>query len=329
VLSFILNLSLALSPSEIYKKAGPSVVLFLCAENGSKTGSEGTGSIISADGKIITNAHVVINEETGKPYQRIFVYLKPDKVTGDNSRDLVHRFKAHVLKANPADALDLAIVQLDEGPKSLKALAFADPDEVQIGDDVVAIGHPEQGGLWTLTKGTVSTVIANYDRVEGKDVFQTDASINRGNSGGPLLDQNGRMIGVNSLIARVGSGGVAITGVNYSLKSDVALRWLNNNGMRVAYAQAPATPVAQAERVAPKVSPVAAAKEAPPEKPVAEIVTGKKLEPAKIKPKILTPVKPVKLDDLREQQMQELEDLMEEMKGKLHGNRGATKSELW
>jgi len=315
VLSFVLSLSLALSPSDIYKKAGSSVVLLLCAESGSKTGSEGTGSIISADGKIITNAHVVINEQTGKPYPRIFAYLKPDKISGDNSRDLVNRYKAHVVKFNSANALDLAIVQLEDAPASLHVLSFADPDAVQIGDDVVAIGHPEQGGLWTLTKGTVSTVIVNYDSIEGKNVFQTDASINRGNSGGPLLDENGHMIGINSLIARVGSGGVAITGVNYSLKSDVALHWLNNNGMHMAYAQMPAAPV----------------KVAPSEKvqPVHEIVTGKKLDSSKIMPKILTPAKPLKLNILREQQMRELEDLMDEMKGKMHGGGAGTKTELW
>jgi serine protease Do len=104
---------------------------------------------------------------------------------------------------------------------------------------VAAIGHPEQGGMWTLTTGIVSTVIANLGNVKGKKGFQTDTSINRGNSGGPMLDAAGNIIGVNTLMSRKAADGLAITGVNYAVRSDVAKRWLEQKaGLLMAYSGA-------------------------------------------------------------------------------------------
>ncbi|MEM6531442.1 MAG: trypsin-like peptidase domain-containing protein [Myxococcota bacterium] len=261
----------AFSPKEVYRDASPGVVLVLGADKGG-AGSGGTGSIISADGKVITNAHVVINDKTGQPYSQLFIFLKPAKITGDNKRDLVNRYKARVLNYSPAKSLDLALLQIENPPPNMRVIAFADPDKVEIGDEVAAIGHPEGGGTWTLTTGTVSTMIANYGRVEGKHVFQTEASVNRGNSGGPLLDAEGNMIGINTMIARKGAGGIAITDVNFSLKSSVAVKWLAGNaGMGLAYAPKKAknvvvalAPAPAPEAAEPRVKPV----EAPP--PVAK-----------------------------------------------------------
>src|SRR6185436_11955088 len=95
---------------------------------------------------------------------------------------------------SPKKELDLAPLQLEDAHAKMPTIAFADPHLVEVGEEVVAIGHPEGGGLWTLTTGTVSTVIANFEGVKGKDVFQTEASVNRGNSGGPLLDENANMV---------------------------------------------------------------------------------------------------------------------------------------
>ena len=224
----------ALAPKEVYKRVGPAVVLILGSDDG-KSGSGGTGSIVTPEGKVITNAHVVLNERN-QPFKILYVFLKPPKLTGDNSKDLANRYKARVLAASPAEELDLALIQIESPPPNLPTMTFGNPDEVEVGDEAIAIGHPEQGGLWTLTTGTVSTVISNFNRVQGKDVFQTEASVNRGNSGGPLLDENGAMIGINTMIARQGAGGVAITGVNFSLKSSVAVKWLAGQGMGLAYA---------------------------------------------------------------------------------------------
>ena len=336
-------------------KAGPAVVLLLGSDDG-KAGSGGTGSIVTSEGKVITNAHVVISEATNQPYKILYVFLKPPKITGDNSKDLSSRFKARVLAWSAADQLDLAVLQIENPPANLSTIAFADPEKVEIGDEVVAIGHPEQGGLWTLTTGTVSTMISNFNRVKGKNVFQTEASVNRGNSGGPLLDMQGNMVGINTMIARQGAGGLAITGVNFSLKSSVAVSWMAGQGMGLAYApkedeqmvvavapqpDRPATVGAQAaptEVAAVKEAPPATIVviEAPPAQPVAvrdagvnlgkekqkeKLTAGKPLDPKKT-PQYHTEKRAYSLDDLRKQQMKEMEDMMDEMGGKVRRKSG-------
>jgi serine protease Do len=364
--------SWAQTAKAVYKKSGPGVVLILGSDDG-KAGSGGTGSIITGEGKVITNAHVVINDKNNKPYRILYVFLKPPKITGDNSRDLANRYKARVLTWSPAKELDLAIMQIEKAPAGLPTIAFADPDKVEIGDEVVAIGHPEQGGLWTLTTGTISTMIANFSRVKGKNVFQTEASVNRGNSGGPLLDMEGNMVGINTMIARQGAGGVAITDVNFSLKSSVAVKWLAGQGMGLAYApkgkapvvamapvpDKPATvgAVAQVRTTSPaakydvKVAPVRTAPpativiaEKPPAKPEMvrsegvnlgtqkqkqKVVAGKPLDPKKAKPKYHTEKRAYSIDELRRQQMKELEDMMDDMRGKVREKKSGRGMGLW
>lgn len=296
---------LGMTPKEIYKSAGPGVVLIL-GSNGGKSGSGGTGSIIHESGYVITNAHVVIGAD-GKPLSTLYVYLKPPKLTGDNQKDLVNRYRATVLDFSPASNLDLALLKLDKAPKGLPVIDFADPEKVDIGDYVTAIGHPEQAGLWTLTTGTVSTLIANFTGVKGKHVFQTEASINRGNSGGPLLNEAGEMIGINTSISRKAADGVAITDVNFALKSSVAVEWLNGIGHSVSYGTT--TVVAE---VSPKVATKPSAKPAMAK----ETVVGKRLDAAKARKnqKVMTPKRPYSLKDLRRKQIKELENLMDEMR---------------
>jgi serine protease Do len=354
----------ALTPKDIYKKASPSVVLVLGSDGGS-TGSGGTGSIVTSGGRVITNAHVVISDKTGRPYERLYVYTKPSKLTGDSQKDLSQRYVARVLSYSAKEDLDLALLQMEGVASSLPVMPVGDSENVEMGEEVVAIGHPEQGGLWTLTTGSVSSVIQNYARVKGKDVFQTEASFNRGNSGGPLLDSRGWMIGVNTMIARKASDGVAITDVNFSLKSRVVSSWLAGQGVALAFAQeaasggvavavvapavsAPASAVPSVSAAVPSVSaavpsvsaavvpvqqpapasaqqpavvvqvPVAPAVVATPSLSKAEeVVTGRKLDVSKIKPRIVTPKKPYNLDTLRGRQMREMEEMMEEMRGRV------------
>ena len=103
-----------------------------------------------------------------------------------------------------------------------------------VGDPVLAIGHPESGGLWSLTSGRIGSIIKNQSGIKGKHVFQTETSLNRGNSGGPLLDGNGDMVGVNTNISRRSSDGLAITGINFAVQSNVLRDWLRVGGISLA-----------------------------------------------------------------------------------------------
>lgn len=220
-----------LEPRQIYKTYGKGVVLVF-ATDGSAQGSAGTGSIITPDGQIITNAHVVSKD--GRPYKKLYVYLKPDKLQGSMKADLKHRFSATLVDVN--EKLDLALLRIVDPPKDLTSIQFVNPDDVEIGEPVIAIGHPETGGLWTLTTGSISSVIADFQGVTGKNVFQTEASVNRGNSGGPLLNAYGHMVGINTCISRKAADGLAITDINFSLKSSVAVEWLAQRKlMNLAY----------------------------------------------------------------------------------------------
>src|SRR4026209_2808104 len=127
--------------------------------------------------------------------------------------------------------LDLALLKLDSVTAPLPVVDVNESGLVRIGDRVVAIGHPEQGGLWTLTTGVISAEVDNFNGVKGKHVFQTETGLNRGNSGGPLLDSDGHMIAVNTAIARVAPDGLPITSISFSLKSSVAAQWLRGQGL--------------------------------------------------------------------------------------------------
>ena len=225
----------ALNPKEIYQKASPGVV-FIFASEGGKNGNGGTGSIIRQDGLVITNAHILTRKDSSKLMSSILVFLKPERVTGNHRADLVRRYKGEVLAYDVK--LDLALVKILNPDVPLNRVDFADSDVVVVGDQAYAIGHPEQGGLWSLTTGVISAQRSNHGGVPGKNLFQTEASINRGNSGGPLLDEQAAMIGINSMIARKAADGLAITDVNFSIKSNVALKWLKKMGYRFASVKA-------------------------------------------------------------------------------------------
>lgn len=246
--------AVAFVPKAVYQKASKSVVLIMCSAP-SGTGELGTGSVVdAARRRILTNAHVVIQDSTRKPWARVSVYFKPKKMTGDTKRDLVEPVSGKVLAWD--SGLDLALIEVDRLPEGVTSLSLGHPDSVSVGDRVAAIGHPEQGGLWTLTTGVISTVLADLGGVKGKDAFQTDTSINRGNSGGPLLDASARIVGVNTLMSRKAADGLAITSVNFAVKSDVAKRWLAAQGEKLAYGAA-GEPVLTAKIPEPVPAPVA------------------------------------------------------------------------
>jgi serine protease Do len=260
-----------MSPRQIYKQKSPGVVLIVANKKGSSSASAGTGSIIRSDGTVITNAHVIFDESTKAVYPVIHIFTKPKRVTGNMNKDLKHHHKAEVISYDRS--LDLAILKMKQAPSNLVVITLGDPEEVGPGDETIAIGHPEQGGLWTITTGVIGTQFEDFKGVPGKHVFQMETSLNRGNSGGPLFDIRGYQIGVNTSIARQGAGGVAITGVNFAVKSSVVKKWVNKYNVQLAYGpeklyeeSQPAATVATAKKtetkpVEPEPEKVAAAPE--------------------------------------------------------------------
>src|SRR5580700_6075208 len=153
---------------------------------------QGSGFLISADGKILTNSHVVANE------RQLEVTL-PDQT----------RYKAQLLSRDEAN--DVALLQITPRGK-LPTLHLGDSDALQVGQKVLAIGNPF-GLQGTLTVGIVSSLGRNIrgendQALEG--LIQTDAAINPGNSGGPLLDSGGNVVGINTAILGPSGGNVGI-----------------------------------------------------------------------------------------------------------------------
>jgi len=304
-----------LSPREIYEQEAPGVVMVMGYADGGRKGSGGTGSIIHSDGLVLTNAHVVIEEQTGKPFARLSVFLKPARVTGNTKSDLSRMVRAKVVAYS--QPLDLALLKLDGVTEPLPVVDMSESGQARIGDRVVAIGHPEQGGLWTLTTGVISAEVENFNGVKGKHVFQTETGLNRGNSGGPLLDGEGRMIGVNTAIARVASDGLPITSISFSLKSSVATQWLREQGVGVRGIPLPTGQLqpATVQPAPPSMQPQAKPAQPPQSEP--------SLKPT-IKPEMAqpAPARPYNLDELisdRAKAEADLDSMMSEMRGRMKG----------
>jgi serine protease Do len=307
------GLAEGLTPREIYEGSSPAVVMIIGYSHSGQRGSGGTGSIIQQDGLVLTNAHVVIEEHTGKPYPRLTIYLKPDRVTGDRKVDLSRSGKARVVAFS--QPLDLALLKLDGLPGPFPVLELDDSDRAEIGDRVVAIGHPEEGGLWTLTTGTISAEFENFNATQGKSVFQTETGLNRGNSGGPLLDTSGRMIGINTAIARVAPDGLPITSISFSLKSNVAKQWLRDQGVSAQEALA-------LDKSAERSIPLPRGQTTPPGNPLAAPTIASPSPLPDPTAQTVTSPRPYNLDRLiseRNRAEADLEDMIKEMRGKLGG----------
>ncbi len=183
--------------TNVAKKVGPSVVSIVASSDqynpytggssSNQTGA-GTGIIVSADGLILTNKHVVQGGDS-------FTI-----VTSDNKE-----FKnAKVIATDPAN--DIAFMKVDA--KDLKPAELGDSDQVEVGQSVVAIGNALGQFQNTVTTGVISgksrpITASGGDGSAEKltNLFQTDAAINPGNSGGPLVDIEGRVIGINTAVA--------------------------------------------------------------------------------------------------------------------------------
>jgi serine protease Do/serine protease DegQ len=170
----------------------------------------GSGTIVNSNGYIITNSHVVLinDNRTGVSSIASAAY-----VTLSDKRE----FKAQVLGVD--EKTDIAVLKINE--KNLPFARFADSDKCRVGDVVFAIGNPLGVGM-TVTSGIVSG-LSRSDTIVGlvyQDFIQTDAAINVGNSGGPLVDFEGRVIGMNTLI-RTASGQGGNIGIGFSIPANL------------------------------------------------------------------------------------------------------------
>ncbi len=211
--SLLLSATLLFAPAQIeierrvaavYRIANPSVVNITARSQGfnwfqGPVTQEGTGSgfVYDRNGHIVTNFHVIQSAE------ELHVSFANGDIRG-----------AELVGADPSN--DLAVIRVEGNPDDLEPLEIGDSGNLEVGRFVVAIGHPF-GLDQTLTTGVVSglgRVIDSPDQGFIGEIIQTDAAINRGNSGGPLLDLDGRVIGVNSAIV---SPSGASAGVGYAI----------------------------------------------------------------------------------------------------------------
>jgi S1-C subfamily serine protease len=205
----------ALTPEQIYRSAAPAVVVITSTETKvvaatpfspatkERLTALGSGFVIDKNGDIVTNAHVV-QGGTG---------MRVGFSSGAS-------YPAKVVATDPST--DVAVVRVNAPASALHPLAFADSTTVAVGDPVYAIGNPF-GLDRTMTAGIVSATGRDIQAPNGitiPNAIQTDAPINHGNSGGPLLDRLGRVIGINSQL----EGGTvdANVGVGFAVPSDTA-----------------------------------------------------------------------------------------------------------
>jgi 2-alkenal reductase len=206
------------NPAAIYARRAPGVVT-LYADFGGEGVSQGSGFVVDRAGTILTNAHVVTNvaDAAGgavRGAQQLYVEFR--------DRD---RVPARIIGWDLFS--DVAVVKVAPGGHALAPVPLGDSASVVVGNPVAAIGSPfnEQS---SLSVGVVSAVDRSIESLTSRynvsDAIQTDAPINRGNSGGPLFDAKGRVIGINAQI-RSTSGNAE--GVGFAIPIDVARRALD------------------------------------------------------------------------------------------------------
>ncbi len=172
---------------------------------------QASGVIIRPDGYILTNNHVVADAN------KVTVRLH-------NKDGKEKSYPARLVGRDPKT--DLAVIKIDA--TGLAAAAPANSDRLEVGDWVIAVGNPLGLGT-TVTVGVVSATVRENLQIEGtvlEKAIQTDASINRGNSGGALSDLSGRLVGINTAIASAGPGGGSI-GIGFAIPSNTAMKIAN------------------------------------------------------------------------------------------------------
>jgi len=176
----------------IFEDSAPAVVFI---ETVSPPG-HGTGALISNDGLIFTNAHVVGDSK------KVNIYFKPKNANKYSRKD----FLTGVV-VNNNKTVDLALIKLTRNPVGIKPLNLANPSSIKVGQDVHAIGHPGNFAQWTYTRGYIGQILNNHEwlidgvNFKAKTIIQSQTPIMGGNSGGPLLNDDGLIIGVNTYVA--------------------------------------------------------------------------------------------------------------------------------
>ena len=235
-----------MSVNEIYSKSAPGVVQITTTSvrtvepdpfllpfgfpEQQRQQALGSGFVIDKSGRIVTNYHVV------EGAQKIEVSF--------SNRDSV---KARVVGTDAST--DLAVLKVDVDARALTPLRLGDSDRVEVGDSVVAIGNP-LGLERSVTAGIVSALhrpLAAPNDFTIDDVIQTDAAINSGNSGGPLLAANGRVIGVNTAIATGNTGARGNIGIGFAVPintvRDVASQLIEQGRVEHAFLGVGAQPI--------------------------------------------------------------------------------------
>ena len=228
-------------PEAIYQSAAPGVVTVLSIfpggslssilGGGGRSAAEGSGFVISDDGEIATNAHVVTDAEqtgaSGPIHEAKEVYVE----FGDRNR-----VRANVVGFDPN--ADVALLKVDPAGLDLKPLTLATNEDVSVGQPVAAIGSPFEQEQ-SLSVGVISATdrsIESLTRFQIEGAIQTDAAINPGNSGGPLLDADAHVIGINQQIS-TNSGGNE--GVGFAVPIGLAAHSLDelrtNGEVKYAY----------------------------------------------------------------------------------------------
>ncbi|AAO44722.1 S1C family serine protease [Tropheryma whipplei] len=201
-------------PSATAKRVISSVVTIQVSAGNGMSGS-GSGVVFNDNGDIVTNAHVVtLDGRVDKPDLRVL------------ARD-GRRYKAVLVGVDRM--LDIAVVRIK--PRALPAITFGDSSAVTVGSSVIAVGAP-LGYDFSVTRGIISSVLRSINltsfglagQVNAVPVIQTDAAINPGNSGGPLVDLNGRLIGINVAIASAGLFSSGNVGVGFAIPSNLVHR---------------------------------------------------------------------------------------------------------
>jgi S1-C subfamily serine protease len=181
----------------------------------------GSGFVMDKAGDIVTNYHVIAG-------------AKSVQVSFSNNESL----KATLIGSDATT--DLAVVRVDTSARALTPLALGDSDLVQVGDPVVAIGNPF-GLARTVTAGIVSALqrqIMSPNQYTIDHVIQTDAAINHGNSGGPLIDREGQVIGVNAQIDTGNTGQQGNVGIGFAIPSNT-VRTVVGQILKTGHAQHP------------------------------------------------------------------------------------------
>lgn len=200
----------ALSAQEIYRRVNPSVVTVLAEIDGSRM-SVGTGVVFSGDGYLITNHHVVEGGQDCTVVLDTGLRCEARFVASDARQDLA------VLKIVPEDL-----------PENLPAAEFGDSDLLTVGDPVYAIGNPLGFELrGTLTDGIVSAINRNVE-VDGRNMtlIQTNAALNSGNSGGPLINAYGQVVGIN--VIKMRSNYSTVEGLGFAIPAALMERMVND-----------------------------------------------------------------------------------------------------